>query len=719
MLRAASRRLRLSNHRHVLWTRQLSDAAQLRTVTSAVSSVSHKRVFGIAAHIDAGKTTTCEAILHASGTLGRTRMGRVDRGDTALDFLPAERERGITIQSASATFNWRDHQVFLVDSPGHLDFSFEVERALRVMDSVVVLVDAVAGVQPQTEAVWRQANRANLPRLLVVNKMDRTGARLEEVVDECGKHFGVCAPMLQYPLTKADGEFVGVLDLVTMQVRPSEGQADVQMEEFMLDAQLAREKLVEAVADFDENVMSLFLEEMPVSADVLRDAIRAACGRRDIVPVLCAAALKNVGVCEIMDAVVDYLPSPCERPEVQDKSCTVRVANTPDAPFIAQAFKVTHDGHRGRLVHLRAFSGVLENRKSALWNCNKQMKERPSKWLHMLADDFYEQDRIECGDVFAMVGLKHTETGDTLTVASPGEEKPTVVLEGMEVPPPVCSVAIETESPSAQRDLDEFLTKRLAEDPSLKLEHDSNTGETLLLGLGELHLESIVDRARAELPIELFVSRPRVAYRETVTETAKHLEVYDSKIGNTHLVAQLNIAVRPANDAMAANEVKVIGTHWTEEQRMALRDGVLAGLSRGVTMGLPTQGIHAEVWTEDGKGCEVAALRACSSSAARNVMAMANPVVVEPVMEVELDVPTGHQGDVVNALAHPVDCRGRVVSAEPAGTGVRICAEVPLDGMIGWAQKMRSLCKGRGTFSMVLGVYEQVPSNVVERIKTM
>lgn len=715
MLRTASKRLCHSNRYYVIQSRKLCNVQQQHSATSDASAVSHKRVFGIAAHIDAGKTTTCEAILHASGTLGRSRMGRVDRGDTALDFLPAERERGITIQSASAKFLWRNHQVFLVDSPGHLDFSFEVERALRVMDSVVILVDAVAGVQPQTEAVWQQANRANLPRLMVVNKMDREGSRLDSVIDECAKHFGVRAPLIQLPLTNIDGTFVGVLDLVTLKLTSSQDRADLCIEKFMSAANQARDKLIEVIADVDDTVMGLYLDEATVSAEVLRDAIRAACRRREIVPVLCSAALKNVGVHEIMDAVVDYLPSPCERGEVCDKFGRTKVLNSTKAPFIAQAFKVTHDKHRGRLVHLRAFSGVLEDRKHPLWNSNKQMKERPSKWLHMLADDFTEQDRIECGDVFAMVGLKHTETGDTLTVSGSNSE---VILKGMEVPPSVCSVAIETESSTAQRELEEYLGMRLAEDPSLKLETDTNTGELLLSGLGELHLESVVDRARSELPIELFVSRPRVAYRETVTGSAKHFEVYDAKIGNAHLVASLNVEIRGADDEMAPNTVFVRGDNWTKEERAALLDGVTAGLSRGLEMGLPTLGIHVTVWNEDEQKFDVAALRACANAAARTAMKKANPVVVEPVMKVELDVPSIHQGDVVSALTHPVECRGRIVSAEPSAAGMKICADIPLDGMIGWARKMRSLCKGRGTFSMLLNKYEQVPPYYLQHIKS-
>lgn len=364
-------------------------------------------MFGIAAHIDAGKTTACEAILHASGALRRSRMGRVDSGDTALDFLPAERERGITISAACATLQWRGHRIFLVDSPGHLDFTFEVERALRVMDAVVVLIDAVAGVQAQTETVWRQADRAALPRLLVVNKMDREGARLYEVLQEAQKQFGVVAPLVQMPLYDGGGKFVGVMDLVSMRARegeiiPGEMLNDAVMER----AGREREALVEAAADVDDDIMALFLDEQYVPADVLRKALRAACARRELVPVLCAAALKDVGVREVMDAAVDYLPAPSDRAPlsaVSNGDETVSIVSSPHAPFLAQAFKVTHDDHKGRLVFFRVFSGTLQDRKHPIWNCNKQMKERSSKWLQVLADEYEEKESLECGDVFAMV----------------------------------------------------------------------------------------------------------------------------------------------------------------------------------------------------------------------------------------------------------------------------------------------------------------------------
>lgn len=375
--------------------------------TDPHNSVSRKRVFGIAAHIDAGKTTTCEAILYASGALGRSRMGRVDTGDTALDFLPAERERGITISAACATLEWRQHRVFLVDSPGHLDFTFEVERALRVMDAVVVLVDAVAGVQAQTETVWRQADRANLPRLLVVNKMDRDGARLNEVIAEVQDRFNVRAPLVQFPVLDANGGFAGVIDLVSLQASDNapEAMAALQDADVMGCVKRAREALIEAVADVDDNMMGHFIEEKPIPPDMLREALRNACAKRILVPVVCAAALKDVGVREVMDAAVDYLPAPSDRVPLKAKgeNGSIDVQNTPDGPFVAQAFKVMHHEHKGRLVFLRAFSGSLEERKHGIWNCNKQVKERPSKWLQVLADEYREKDRIECGDVFAMV----------------------------------------------------------------------------------------------------------------------------------------------------------------------------------------------------------------------------------------------------------------------------------------------------------------------------
>lgn len=689
---------------------------------SGIESVKRKRVFGIAAHIDAGKTTTSEAILHASGSLRRARMGRVDRGDTALDFLPAERERGITIQSAAATFDWGDHRIFLVDSPGHLDFTFEVERALRVMDAVVVVIDAVAGVQPQTETVWRQADRAELPRLLLVNKMDRDGARLDEVVEEIQAHFGVRAPLVQYPLHGDDGTFLGVFDLITLEVRSGELlPPEICLKSLMVRAQSSRDALVEAVADVDDNVMSLFLEEKPITPEILSESIRKACAQRKLVPVLCAAALKDLGVRELMDGVVGFLPSPSEKEEPLRAQTAdgrqLEIENNHEGMFVAQAFKVTHDGHRGRLVHFRAFSGTLDNKKLAIWNCNKQKKERPSKWLHMLADTFTEQERIECGDVFAMVGLRYTETGDTISLDS--SKSP--ILDGMQVPQALCSVSIETDSPSAQRDLDEFLAKRLAEDPSLRLVHDENTGESLLSGVGELHLESICDRARSELKLDLHVSQPRVAYRESVRGESDHVEDYDAQIGMARLTARLRVRVEQLKEPGAANIVQVKGEHWSRAQKEALADGLEAGLARGRILGYRTQGISAVVSAPPGEEehCSQyaeAALRACCSKAAREAMAAAEPIIVEPMMKVVIDVPEEYQRELMNMLAHPTERRGRVQSSAPldwrndATTYVRINATVPLQGMIGWTSKMRSITKGRGTFSMELDGYEQVPT---------
>lgn len=384
--------------------------ADLRAATAPAvtdTTIARKRVFGVAAHIDAGKTTTCEAILHAAGALSRARMGRVDAGDTMLDYLPAERARGITISAASAAFVWGGHQIFLVDSPGHLDFTFEVERALAVMDAVVVLVDAVAGVQAQTETVWRQADRAGLARMLVVNKCDRDGARVVKVVAEARARFGVRAPVMQMAVGYPGG-FEGVLDLVSMQMRAGEANGAAKLDERQMDtAREMRSELVECVAEVDDGVMQLWMDEHPVPPDVLRAAVRSAVARRELVPVFCAAALKDVGVREVMDAAVEYLPSPAERSPVtgtDDRGKRVEVsADAGGDVFVAQAFKVTHDRHRGRLVHFRAFAGALEDRKLPVWNVNTETKERPSKWLRVLADEFEEVGRVECGDVFAMV----------------------------------------------------------------------------------------------------------------------------------------------------------------------------------------------------------------------------------------------------------------------------------------------------------------------------
>lgn len=693
-------------------------------------------------------------MLYYAGAL--QRMGNVDSGDTAMDYLPAERERGITINSAAISFEWRSTGLFLVDSPGHLDFTYEVQRSVRVMDAVVVVLDSVAGVQPQTETVWRQAESYSLPRIVFVNKMDRDGADFPAAVSSLRQRFGVATLSLHWPLVDPrSGDWLGFVDLVSLErvdraqpsglgpihalrgscendSRPTRKEHRVALDPQSLDAGVARarEELVEGLAEVDDDIMEAFVAGEDIAASRLKNALHRATVARSVVPVLCGSALKNTGVQALIDAIVDYLPSPEDRATID---VTSERPVRKDGDLLALAFKVTHDKHRGRMVYLRAFCGGLDHQGNLpLFNVSNGCKELPTSLLRVMADDTIDAGRISTGDIFAAVGMKHTRTGDTISSCRPKTKKTDLrkegsitPLEGISSPPAVISVAVEAESTSQQRQLDVALRDLLIEDPSLQLSTDPHSGETLLSGMGQLHLDIVVDRLSQSLPDPIYVSKPRVAYRETIRSKASHVEHYDRIIGATRQRATLRITLVPIpsssepGEGEESNNVilpESLDTH-DEELGAALRNGVLNALKRGPLLGAPSSRVEAIITSpveELKDASNRAALLACTNSAVQEALSQANPVLLEPLMMVMCTVPDSAMGTVIGELTHPTVRRGVVddverVNATEANEGLaRIRAHVPLAGMVDWATRQRSLTKGRGDFSMEFASYHEV-----------
>jgi elongation factor G len=710
------------------WMRRL-----LQTAAPAATSVARKRVFGICAHVDAGKTTVSERMLYYAGALNR--MGNVDSGDTTMDFLPEERERGITVNSAAISFDWRDSRLFLVDSPGHLDFTYEVQRALRVMDGAVIVVDSVAGVQPQTETVWRQADQYSLPRIVLVNKMDRDGADFCKALASLRERLGPKLVVLHAPIVNdVTGEWTGFVDLVTMErverepqtvasshaSRPTRHEARTSIPgDRVREGDLeARALLVEALADVDDAIMEAWVTEEHVDSAALKSALRRATVAGAIVPVLCGAALKNTGVQALLDAVVDYLPCPTDRESINVSEIRPPVQ---DADLLALAFKVTHDGHRGQMVFLRAFCGGLEAQSSVpLLNISNGKKEVPTALLRVMADSVEDAGRIETGDIFAATGMKHTETGDTITIRRPGkaarnaEQAP---LQGVPTPPAVVAVAVEAESTSQQRKLDDALQQLLAEDPSLRLSIDSLSGETLLSGMGQLHLDVVIERLSKTLDDPIHVSKPRIAYRETITERYAVEKVYNKVIGATRHRAAFHLVLQPLPDHVQENEVLLPDELQNGDPDLShlVRTGVLLALRRGALLGSPTLGVQASVLSTAAElqaASSSAALTACISHAAQSALAAAQPILLEPVMKVHCTVPDETMGAVIGELTHPTLRRGVVDIVRPADGQAEVdkyalvVAAVPLNGMLDWATRLRTVTKGRGDFSMEFASYQ-------------
>ncbi len=674
------------------------------------------RNIGIAAHIDAGKTTTTERILYYTGKVHK--IGEVHEGTAVTDWMEQERERGITITSAAITSSWKNHQINIIDTPGHVDFTIEVERSLRVLDGVVAVFCAVGGVQSQSETVWRQADRYKVPRMVFVNKMDRTGANFERVVGQITGRLGANAHPIQLPIG-AEDQMTGIIDLVEMKahIYKNDLGTDVEVTEIPADyvdqATSARESMVEAIVEHDDTLMEKYLSGEEISVDELKKALRKAVCDVKIVPVVCGTAFKNKGVQLLLDAVIDYLPSPLEVPSIQGKNLDGSDAerkSSDDEPFAALAFKIMTDPYVGRLTFCRVYSGVLQS-GSYVTNATKGKKERISRLVQMEADDRKEIDEIRAGDICAVVGLKDTTTGDTLCA-----ENAPVILESIHIPDPVIEVAIEPKTKADQEKLGNSMSKLAEEDPTFRVRVDQETGQTVIAGMGELHLEIIVDRLLREFKVEANVGKPQVAYRETITKTVEVEGKYVRQSGGRGQYGHVWIRLEPQERGTGfVFENKIVGGTVPREYVGPASKGIEEALQGGVIAGFEVIDVKATLF--DGSYHDVdsneMAFKIAGSMAAKAGVPKAGPQLLEPVMKVDVEVPEDFMGDVIGDLSSR---RGRIEGMEPIpGTGTqKIRSMVPLAEMFGYATDIRSKTQGRGTFAMEFAHYEPMPNNIAE-----
>lgn len=676
------------------------------------------RNIGIAAHIDAGKTTTTERILFYTGKTHK--IGEVHDGAAVTDFMDQERERGITIQSAAVTAFWKNHQINIIDTPGHVDFTIEVERSLRVLDGVVAVFCAVGGVQSQSETVWRQANRYEVPRMVFVNKMDRTGANFYRVVDQIKNRLGANAVPIQLPIG-AEAELKGLIDLMTMkaEIYTNDLGTDIKEEEIPADmlekAQQYRADMIEKISECDDDLMLKFLEGEEPTVEELKAGLRKAVCDNKIVPVTCGTAFKNKGVQLLLDAVVDYMPSPIDvkaiEGELDDGTKTERHSSD-EEPFSALAFKIMTDPFVGRLTFMRVYSGKLSSGSYVL-NATNGKKERISRLVQMYADQRNEISEVYAGDICAAVGLKDTTTGDTLC-----DEKAPIVLERMTFPEPVISVAIEPKTKADQDKMGIALQKLAEEDPSFRVKSDAETGQTIISGMGELHLDIIVDRLLREFKVDANVGKPQVAYRETIRGNADQDSKFIRQSGGKGQYGHVKIKIEPAEEnAGFVFENKVVGGNIPKEYIEPARKGMEEALEGGILAGFPM--IDVKVTLYDGSYHDVdsseMAFKIAGSMAIKEGTRKSKPCLLEPMMKVEIEVPEENTGDIIGDISSR---RGRVEGMEMIeGTGIqKIKATVPLAEMFGYATDIRSKTQGRGTFSMEFKCYEQVPSNIQEEI---
>ena len=677
------------------------------------------RNIGIAAHIDAGKTTTTERILFYTGKTHK--IGEVHDGAAVTDFMEQERERGITIQSAAVTAEWKGHQINIIDTPGHVDFTIEVERSLRVLDGVVAVFCAVGGVQSQSETVWRQANRYEVPRMVFVNKMDRTGADFFRVVEQIKTRLGANAVPIQLPIG-AEDKFTGLIDLMTMKAEIYTNDLGTDIREEEIPAELAdkakeyRDAMVEAIASEDDVLMEKFFEDPEsITVDELRAGLRKAVCENKIVPVCCGTAFKNKGVQLLLDNVVYYMPSPVDvkaiEGELEDGTRTERHSSDSE-PFSALAFKVMTDPYVGRLTFLRVYSGVITSGSYVL-NATNGKKERIARLVRMYADQRLEETEVYAGDICAAVGLKDTTTGDTLC-----DEKAPIILERMTFPEPVISVAIEPKTKADQDKMGIALQKLAEEDPSFRVKSDTETGQTIISGMGELHLDIIVDRMLREFKVEANIGKPQVAYRETIRGTADQDSKFIRQSGGKGQYGHVKVKISPAEEnAGFVFENKIVGGAIPREYIEPARKGMEEALEGGILAGFPMIDVKVELY--DGSYHEVdsseMAFKIAGSMAIKEGCRKAQPCILEPMMKVEIEIPEEFTGTIIGDISRR---RGRVEGQEPQGnTGnVIVRSIVPLANMFGYATDLRSNTQGRGTFSMEFNHYEQVPANIEKEI---
>jgi len=676
------------------------------------------RNIGIAAHIDAGKTTTTERILFYTGFTHK--MGEVHEGTSITDFMEQERERGITITSAAVTSFWKNHQINIIDTPGHVDFTVEVERSLRVLDGVIAVFCAVGGVQSQSETVWRQANRYKVPIMVFVNKMDRTGANYFRVIDQIRTRLQGNAHAIQIPIG-AEDQLKGIIDLISQKAYIYGNDMGTDIQEGSIPEDMAdmvaeyREKLIEAISENDDELMMKYLEGIEISEEELKEGLRKATISNKLIPVTCGSAFKNKGVQLLLDAVIDYLPSPLDVPPITGIMKNGEEAVRPsddNEPFAALAFKIMTDPYVGRLTFIRAYSGTLASGSYVL-NSNTGKRERISRIVQMQADTRNEVDEICAGDLAAVVGLKDTTTGDTLcSEASP------IILESIEFPEPVISVAIEPKTKADQDKLSVALGKLADEDPSFRVKIDPETGQTIISGMGELHLEIITDRLLREFKVGANVGKPQVAYREAITKAVEAEGKFVRQSGGRGQYGHVKLKLEPLGKGTGFEfENKIVGGVVPKDYIPAIQKGVEEALTGGVIAGYEV--IDIKVTLFDGSYHEVdsseMAFKIAGSMAVKDGVKKAGPNILEPMMKVEIEVPEDYLGDVIGDLSGR---RGRVEGMEAIeGTGLqKINALVPLAEMFGYATDIRSKTQGRGTFSMEFSKYEPVPNNIAEGI---
>jgi elongation factor G len=692
------------------------------TVAAANAALAKLRNIGIMAHIDAGKTTTTERILFYTGIT--YKIGEVHEGAAVMDWMEQEQERGITITSAATKCQWKGHTIQILDTPGHVDFTVEVERSLRVLDGAVAVYDGVAGVEPQTENVWRQADKYHVPRMCFVNKLDRTGADFFRCVDMMVTRLNATPLVLQLPIGRESG-FIGVVDLLGMRALTWRGETqkgeDYAVEEIPADlADLVaeyREKLLETVAESDDSIMERYLEGEEIPVDDLKAAIRTATIAGRLNPVLCGSAFKNKGVQPMLDAVVDFLPSPLDVPPIEGTATDgetplLRQASVTE-PFSALAFKIQTDRHLGKLTYVRVYSGTLDA-GSQVVNSTKDRKERIGKIYQMHANKREERDRAQAGDIIAVQGLKQTTTGDTL--CDPGNP---VILESMTFPEPVIDVAIEPKSKADQEKLGTAIQRLAEEDPTFRVRNDEETGQTVISGMGELHLEILVDRMRREFNVEANVGKPQVAYRETVRRKVDKVEyTHKKQTGGSGQYAKVVVRIEPLPlDAEETYEFvnAVTGGRIPKEFIPSVDAGVQDAMQYGVLAGYPLVGVKVALL--DGQYHEVdsseMAFKIAGSMVLKEAARRADPALLEPMMAVEVVTPEENMGDVIGDLNSR---RGIIQAMEERGGARVVRALVPLSEMFGYVSDLRSRTQGRASYSMQFDSYHEVPANVAKEI---
>ena len=678
------------------------------------------RNIGIMAHIDAGKTTTTERILYYTGR--SYKIGEVHDGAATMDWMEQEQERGITITSAATTCYWNDHRINIIDTPGHVDFTVEVERSLRVLDGTVAVFDGVAGVEPQSETVWRQAEKYSVPRMCFVNKMDRTGADFYFVVDTIRERLTDNYVVLQLPIG-AEADYQGVVDLITMKALVWHGEDlgaswdEVDIPDDLVDqAEEYREMMLDKLSEFDETIMEKYLEEEEITEEDLKNAIREGTLHHSLVPVLNGTAFKNKGVQPLLDAVVDYLPSPLDIPEIVgtsvkgDEEVTRKVSD--DEPFSALAFKIMTDPHVGRLAFFRVYSGSLEKGAQIL-NPRTGNKERMGRILEMHANDREDVDAVYTGDIMAAIGIKDVRTGDSLVAI----DKP-LILEEMTFPDPVIDVAVEPKSKADQEKLSKALMALSQEDPTFRVHTDQETAQTILSGMGELHLEVLVDRMLREFNVDASVGKPQVAYRETITKEVTTTYTHKKQTGGSGQFAEVEIDVRPAKPGEGYTfDDNISGGRIPKEYIPAVDAGIKEAMTSGVLAGFPVVDIQVEL--NDGKFHDVdssdMAFKIAGTMAFKEAARKASPALLEPIMAVEVVTPDDYLGGVVGDLNSR---RGQVQGTEQRGNNQVVNALVPLSEMFGYVGDLRTMSSGRANYTMQFDSYQQMPASVQEEVVT-